>query len=260
MNDSRPVFVADTCIGGLSVVKSLWDSRCAGNAVFLADYTVNPLGVKDDAAIADVVDRWLGLAAEQSDTLFIACNTLSIRYRQVFQSKAAGSGLRQIVSMADCVEAMATAEAERLEGRRALIIGTAFTASQGLYPDILRDAMPGIRVDTVAATELERRIARFEPWNIGEDAVLTDELRQALGDTDIAVLACTCFPMAAAELQLMYPDVIFLDPAGYSVGLVKENVEAQEKKLFIKVTGEVVSTARVAGFAKSYLGTDSINA
>jgi glutamate racemase len=24
MNESRPVFIADSCIGGLSVVKSLW--------------------------------------------------------------------------------------------------------------------------------------------------------------------------------------------------------------------------------------------
>ena len=52
MNKLRPVFIADSCIGGLSVIKSLWNSGSAGDAVFLADYAINPLGVKSDFAIA----------------------------------------------------------------------------------------------------------------------------------------------------------------------------------------------------------------
>ena len=62
MTDSPPVFIADSCIGGLSVVRSLWDAGEAGNAIFLADYAINPLGVKSDPEIADVVERWLRLA------------------------------------------------------------------------------------------------------------------------------------------------------------------------------------------------------
>ena len=48
MNESRPVFIADSCIGGLSVVKSLWNAGDASDAVFLADYAINPLGVKSE--------------------------------------------------------------------------------------------------------------------------------------------------------------------------------------------------------------------
>lgn len=43
MTESRPVFIADSCIGDLSVVKSLWDAGNASDAVFLADYAINPL-------------------------------------------------------------------------------------------------------------------------------------------------------------------------------------------------------------------------
>lgn len=254
MNESKPVFIADSCIGGLSVVKSLWNYRTAGNAIFLADYAINPLGLKGDAAIADVVDSWLRRAAQHSDTLVIACNTLSVRYNQLLRSDILLPGLNQIVSMVDCFEAMVKIEADRLENSKVLVIGTAFTASQELYADILNAALPGVRVDTIAATELEWKIARFESWDGGQDSSLTPDLRKAIENTEIAVLACTCFPMVKAEMEALFSGVIFLDPGTYCSGLLRESVKTQDRKLFVKVTGEVVSTARVTEFAKSYLG------
>jgi glutamate racemase len=258
MSDLKPVFVADTCIGGLSVVKSMWNSGSAGDAVFLADYAINPLGVKSDAAISDVVDRWLRSAAEHSDTLIIACNTLSIRYHQLLRSKVPLSGLKHVVSMVDCFEAMVEIEADRLADRKVLIIGTEFTASQRLYPDILNAACPGIHTDTIAATDLERAIARFQSLDIAGGSVLRSDLRQAIESTDIAVLACTCFPMVRAELESLFPGVTFLDPGAYCSGLLNESSIAQHRQLRIKVTGDVVSTRRVTEFAKSYLGNGSI--
>ena len=96
MTDSPPVFIADSCIGGLSVVSSLWNAGDAGNAIFLADYAINPLGVKSDPEIADVVERWLRSAENHSDTLVMACNTLSVQHRRLQRSKAApvGAGTR----------------------------------------------------------------------------------------------------------------------------------------------------------------------
>lgn len=255
MDNPKPVFIADTCIGGLSVLKSMWSSGHASNACFMADYEVNPLGVKSDAAIADTVNRWLGLAKEQSDTLIIACNTLSIRYRQLPSSAIMSSGLKQIVSMADCFEAMIRIEAEKLANRKVLIIGTAFTASQSLYPDMLKTALPGIQVSTVAATELERRIARFLPWDSDGDSVFTFELQQAIEDSDIAVLACTCFPMAKVELKARFPGVQFIDPGTYCPGLLDEDSSGEERKLTLKIKGDVVSRTLVSEFAESYLGS-----
>ena len=258
MQNSKPIYIADSCIGGLSVVKSMWNSGSTSDVVFLADYAINPLGLKSDSAIADVVERWLGLAEEHSDTLVIACNTLSIRYQQLLRSKAPTSGLKHIVSMVDCVAAMAKIEAERIATKKVLLIGTEFTASQRLYPDILSTALPDVRIDTIAATKLERQIARFQPWKSGGDSALTSDLKQAIEDTDIAVLACTCFPMVRTELESLYPEVIFLDPGAYCSGLLEESTVGQNRMLTIEVTGKVVSKARVTEFAKSYLNNGSI--
>ena len=253
---ARPVFVGDTCIGGLSVVKAMWRQGAAGQAVFMADYVVNPLGVKNDTEIATVVERWLDFARQHSETLVIACNTLSIRYHQLFGSQTAPRGMKQVVTMLGCLKTMAEAEAKHLAGRKVLVIGTAFTASQALYPETLQTVLPGTPVTTVAATELERSIARFQPGESSDTSVLTTELRQAIDNTDVAILACTCFPMVKDMLQEQFPGIVFLDPGTYCSGLLQETVNTQDRQLKVKVEGDVVSRERVVGFARSYLGTD----
>ena len=253
MSESRPVFIADTCIGGLSVVDALWRSGRLDDSVFLADYAVNPLGVKSNAAIAAVVDQWLRSAEQHANILLIACNTLSIRYHQLRRSAALPSGLQQVVSMVDCFDAMVTAEAERLANRKVLIIGTAFTTSQTVYPEILSAAIPGVQVDSMAATALERAIARFEPWESAGNAALTDELRRAIEGTDVAVLACTCFPLVRARLELLFPQVLFLDPAEACANLLNKSTPNPGRTLQLKVTGNTVAPARVTEFARSYL-------
>lgn len=258
MTDSQPVFIADSCIGGLSVVRSLWDAGDAGSAIFLADYAINPLGVKTDPDITEVVERWLQSAEECSDTLVMACNTLSVQYRKLQLSKTPLSGPQYVVSMVDCFEALVRAEKSQLANKNILVVGTRYTASQSLYPDILAAAIAGARISTIAATELERVIARFEPWDSADESVLTHELRLALQNTDVAVLACTCFPVVVARLESQFPHVTFLDPGAYCAGLLPKHTAMRDKRLRIKVTGDVVSATRAVEFAESHLGTGDI--
>ena len=258
MTDTRPVFIADTCIGGLSVVKSLWRAGVATDAVFLADYAVNPLGVKSDDEIAATIDRWLRLAAEVSDTAVLACNTLSIRYRELYAAGPPAQAPARIVSMADCVAALAQHEAAQLANQRVLVIGTRYTASQGLYPQIIEDAATDVRTATVGATELERAIARLESWDSDNETVLTAELRRALAEADVAVLACTCFPMVANELSSLYPDVVFLDPGACCGDLLPSREGSQLPKLQLRVTGDTVSATRAREFARTYLNTGNV--
>ena len=242
----------------MSVARSLWEAGGVGDAVFLADYAINPLGTSSDEKIAAVADDWTRRAAETSDTLVIACNTLSIRHRQLRESSRPGSEFLRVISMVDCFEAMVVAERERLVGQRVLVIGTEFTASQRLYPDILQRGAPGTKVSTVAATELERKIARMEEWDGCDDASLTDDLRGTLDQADVAILACTCFPMVKDDLRKLYPDVVFLDPGAYCHGQLSEGWPAQRGNLAIDVSGDIVPERQVVAFAKSYLGKTTV--
>ena len=239
-------------------MKSIWDCGHTDDVVFLADYEVNPLGVKNDAAIAAVVDKWIALAAEHSETLIVGCNTLSIRYHQLLRCSLSDSGLTHIVSMVDCFKAMVEAEADRLADAKVLIIGTKFTASQPLYPAILKASVPGVQVESIGATMLERQIARFEPREKGENSILADGFGAALEKTQIAILACTCFPMVKDELESMYPDVIFLDPGAYCPEFLRQNAAGPKQEIAIKVTGDIVTTTRVNEFATAYLGEATV--
>ena len=254
MSDRQRVFIADSCIGGLSVVKSLWQTNRTGDVVFLADYAINPLGVKSDADIAEVAHRWLALSEECSNTLVIACNTLSIRYHQLFGGEKPETESNRVISMVDCFESMVSVEADQLEDRTVLIIGTEFTTSQDVYPNILSAASPGSRIEAAAATELERRIARLLTWSSSDKSVLSDDLMRSIDNADVVVLACTCFPMARTELERRFPGVIFLDPGAYCSRLLEESAATEDRHLSIRVTGDVVPRERVTGFAESYLG------
>ncbi len=251
MSHTRPLFIADSCIGGLSVLRSIWATERDCDVEFLADYAINPLGVKSDAAIAEVSETWLQRAAQGSEALVIGCNTLSIRFHQLHQPEKSSLRLRQIVSMVDCFQAMMEAEATRMKDCRVLIIGTTFTASQSLYPDLLTAAILGVDVSTIAATELERSVARFQPWI--EHEVITAELREALESADFAVLACTCFPIVASKLEILFPEVEFLDPGAYCANLLDFGNFTENRSLNLTVTGEEVSQSSVATFAKDYL-------
>lgn len=253
-----PVCVIDTCIGGLSVVKSLWKANVASDVIFVADYAVNPLGTKSETEIADVVNRWIGFAEEYSEMLFVACNTLSIRYRQLIESGALSSIQQHVVSMVDCVDAMCTREADRLAGRRVLILGTEYTASQPMYPQLLACAAPGAQVDTAGATDLERGIARFDSRSMNGKFVLTCGLRHALDQADVVVLGCTCFPMVRDELVARYPAAEFLDPAAFAPTVIPATTIEGRRTLRLRVTGDVVSTKKVESLARRYLGCDSI--
>jgi glutamate racemase len=259
MSNDKPIFLADSCIGGLSVLKSLWRSGYANDAVFLADYQVNPLGEKDDAMIAGVVERWISIASEYTDTLIMACNTLSIRYRLLQQSGVELPEIGHVISMVDCFEAMVWAESENLVDKKVLVIGTRYTASQSVYPDILTAAVAGVRVETIAATELERQIARIEPWDGESREVLPGELKQAIENTDVAVLACTCFPIVSAELQTLFPHVVFLDPGMYCSRFLERSGDDSSQRLQLKISEAVVTAADAAGFARPYLDCGSVH-
>jgi glutamate racemase len=248
-DQDNSIFIVDSCLGGISVVKSLWRSNQARQCLFLADYEVNPLGKKTPAFIATVVDRWINIAKKHSDTLILACNTLSIKYEQLNREKKDIRGLIQIISMVDCFYNMTEMESSRLEGSKVLIVGTEFTASQPLYSDILASRHPGADVATIAATELERRIARISSL----EECISDDVTMAIKKADVVILACTCFPIIQDYLESLFSGVVFLNPGNYCPKLISSQNDNNEKDLKLIVTGNVVSASKVINFSKEYI-------
>ena len=88
--------------------------------------------------------------------------------------------------------------------------------------------------------------------------MLTHEFRLALQDTDVAILACTCFPLVMSRLESLFPDVAFLDPGAYCADALPQHTALHDRRLRIKVTGDVVPATRAMDFAESQFGKGAI--
>ena len=194
-----PILMFDTGIGGLSVLGPTLALLPQAPIVYAADYAGLPYGEKTEMDVATRVCALLGRLTERyaPRLVVIACNTASTialaHVRAVLEVPVVGT-----------VPAIKPA-AERSRTRVIGVLGTAATVRQP-YVDrlaaeygadclILRHGAP----DLVLAAEAKMR---GEPVDPAVYAAALAGLRDQPGGErmDIIVLACTHFPLVAAEL------------------------------------------------------------
>ena len=241
------IVFADTCVGGSTVAAELARTRNGIRAFFLADYAVNPLGVKSQEAVQEALNRWVDAAVGRATELVIACNTASVRLRGAPEvlDRAESLGVR-VHSMADFLEKRLEEGAAVVQGKWVCLMGTEFTVGQPLYRDRLLGAGASA-VLPLAATRTERAIAHLEHDSPeGREAIL-EELRETLGEADAVVLACTCFPMVGDLIREMNPSITLLDPAvgverlAGMAGLGGMAGSEGPNRLTVALTGEVLT-------------------
>lgn len=213
MDAAAPILLFDSGVGGLSVLAELRKALPDAPVIYAADNAGLPYGTKSEAEIAARVCGLLGRMAERfrPRLICIACNTASTialaMVRDVLQIPIVGT-----------VPAIKPAAAMTRTGVIGLL-GTGATIRQG-YVDrleaefaagktLLRHAAP----ELVMAAEAKLRGQAVDP------AIFTRAARglrdQPGGEAiDTVVLACTHFPLVAAELAHAFgPDVAFVDGA-----------------------------------------------
>ena len=213
MEESSPILLFDSGIGGLSVLTEVRRLMPDAPVIYAADLAGLPYGEKTEAEIAARVAGLLGRLAERFHPrlVCIACNTASTialgMVRDVLEVPIVGT-----------VPAIKPAAAMTASGTIGLL-GTAATIRQQ-YVDrleaefaadkrLLRFAAP----ELVGAAEAKLRGHAPDPAAI---ARAVDGLRaQPGGDAiDTVVLACTHFPLLQPELaQAFGPGVRFVDGA-----------------------------------------------
>ena len=210
---AAPLLLFDSGVGGLSVLDEVRKALPAAPVIYAADNAGLPYGEKTEAEIAARVAGLLGRMTERfrPRLVCIACNTASTialaMVRDVLEVPIVGT-----------VPAIKPAAALTRSGVIGLL-GTAATIRQG-YVDrleaefaadklLLRHAAP----ELVSAAEAR---LRGEPVDPAVFARAAEGLRRQPGGEriDTVVLACTHFPLLAAELGAAFgPDVQFVDGA-----------------------------------------------
>ena len=202
------VAFCDTCIGGSTVATTL--ARPGLRAYYLADYHVNPLGVRGDAEVLAALERWVDIASGQARRMVIACNTASAKLEAAADVRFRAQELEvELTSMVDLLDA--SVGKTDLRGERVCLMGTEYTVSSPVYAEriVSRGARDLVRL---AATRTESAIAHLEHATEAGQEIIRAEIEDAIRNADTMVLACTCFPLVADLIRTIKPHVRLLDP------------------------------------------------
>ncbi len=238
------VVFADTCLGGSTVAARVAASGTGLRACFLADYAINPLGVKARDDVHAVLERWVRMAAACSGTLVVACNTASVLLAQSpdVLAMAESAGLR-VLSMVDLLDRVLAAHDGMVSGKRVCLMGTRFTVSQPIYKDRLIRA-GAAEVVPLAATRTEATIAHLRHETAEGRAVILDEIGEIVRRADVVVLGCTLFPLIAPLVREINPYAALLDPAAGIDGLfTSDNLDPHT--LTLALTGNAMALDEV---------------
>jgi glutamate racemase len=207
MDASAPILLFDSGVGGLSVLGEVRKLLRKAPVIYAADNAGLPYGTKSEAEIAARVAGLLGRMAERYRPRLacIACNTASTialgMVRDVLHIPIVGT-----------VPAIKPA-AELTRSGVIGLLGTAATIRQGYVDRLEAEFAADKRLLRAAAPEL---VAAAEAKLRGAAQAAADALRSQPGGEaiDTVVLACTHFPLVAAELGAAFgPGVTFVDGA-----------------------------------------------
>lgn len=215
MNNTAPIGVMDSGVGGLSVVCSLREVLPRENIIYYGDTANCPYGNKTNDELLLLSGNMLAfLEKEGIKCLALACNTTS----------ALADDLRQrfstpIITVAECA-----ADAIGKMGLEAVgLIATVSTVNSGIYEKRIRNIAPKTHVRSVGS----KNLAAFVERHSGEKELLEDEIHLCLddmladGSLKNVILGCTHYPLIRDIFEAMYPEVRFIDPAPHQALAVK---------------------------------------
>jgi glutamate racemase len=206
-----PILMFDSGVGGLSVLARLRHLLPQAPVIYVADNAGLPYGTKTEAQIAARVSGLLGRLTERLHPrlVCIACNTAST---------IALASVRDVleVPIVGTVPAIKPAAAMTQSGVIGLL-GTQATIRQGYVDRLEAEFATGKRLLRHGAPELVEAAERRLRGQAVDPAVFAQAVQalrsQPDGERiDTVVLACTHFPLVAAELaQAFGPGVRFVD-------------------------------------------------
>lgn len=218
--------VFDSGLGGLTVVKEILKQLPGHRVVYFGDTARMPYGTKGPEAIRRfaVEDARL-LVKEGAQAIVIACNTASA---------LAADQVRAAVRVPVFeVVTPAVRAAARVSRGHVGVIGTAATVGSGIYPRLLKKALPKARISLQACPLFVPLVEEDWVRQPETQTIANKYLHQLkLRDIDTLILGCTHYPFLRREIrQAVGKQVRLIDPAKETVAELKQYLATHPRQV-----------------------------
>jgi glutamate racemase len=204
-----PIGVFDSGVGGLSVLRALWEHLPNERYYYVADSLHCPYA---DHSPEEIQALSLGIADHLCDmgakAIVVACNTASAG---ALTALRAHHPRVPIVGMVPALKAAVGLSQRATVG----VLATQATISGELYREVQERFASEVQVIAQACPGLVEQIEAGEIGSPATEALLKDCLAPIIeAQADVLVLGCTHYPFVIPMLRrILGPEVLFLEPS-----------------------------------------------
>jgi glutamate racemase len=204
-----PIGVFDSGVGGLSVLRALWQELPGQSFIYLADQAHVPYGprpLEQVRAFSEAITRYL--LAQGAGLIVVACNAASAA---ALHSLRATFPSIPFVGMEPAVKPAA----EHTRSGAVGVLATPATFQGALYASVVERFTNGVRLLQHTCPGLVAKIEAGEIETAETRAILEEALIPMLAaGIDTVVLGCTHYPFVIPMIeQIAGPGVRVIDPA-----------------------------------------------
>ena len=228
MTDNRPIGVFDSGIGGLTVLREIWEAVPEESTIYFGDNSRSPYGTKSSSTIIRYsLQNMKFLESRDVKMIVVACNTASAYAYEELKARAKVPVVEVVTPGAD-VACRATKKG------KIGIIATKGTISTGVYKKAVEDRAKELGMNNIEifqqACPLFVSLAEEGWWDTEVTRLTAEEYLKPLKEAgvDTLVMACTHYPLLSKVIgEVMGEGVTLVNTGEATAQVVKELLESE---------------------------------
>ena len=228
MTDNRPIGVFDSGIGGLTVLREIWEAVPNESTIYFGDNSRSPYGTKSKSTIIRYsLQNMKFLESKDVKMIVVACNTASAYAYEELKSRAS-------VPVVEVVTPGADVACKATKNGRIGIIATKGTISTGVYKKAVEDRAKELGMENIEIFEqacpLFVSLAEEGWWDKEVTKLTAEEYLKPLKEAgvDTLVMACTHYPLLSKVIQeVMGDNVVLVNTGEATAQVVKELLDKE---------------------------------
>ena len=228
MTDNRPIGVFDSGIGGLTVLREIWEAVPEESTIYFGDNSRSPYGTKSRSTIIRYsLQNMKFLESRDVKMIVVACNTASAYAYEELKARAK-------VPVVEVVTPGADVACRATKNGKIGIIATKGTISTGVYKKAVEDRAKELGMNNIEifqqACPLFVSLAEEGWWDTEVTRLTAEEYLKPLkaAGVDTLVMACTHYPLLSKVIkEVMGDGVVLVNTGEATARVVKELLESE---------------------------------